>query len=101
MSKTILQFIFKCVVLILAQVVIFNNIVLFNAVVPFVFIYIIISAPVTWSVNVVLTIGFFSGMAVDAFSNTQGVNALACTVLASAVSCLLPVYAARRRPVGP
>lgn len=82
MSKTILQFIFKCILLILAQVVIFNNMVLFNAIVPFVFIYIIISAPLTWSVNAVLSIGFFTGFAVDVFSNTQGVNALACTILA-------------------
>lgn len=82
MSKTIIQYIFKCVLLILAQAVIFNNIVLFNAVMPFVFIYIIISTPITWSVNLVLTIGFFSGLAVDVFSNTLGVNALACTVLA-------------------
>lgn len=82
MTKTILQFILKCLLLILAQVVIFNNMVLFNAIVPLVFIYIIISAPVTWSVNVILTVGFFSGLAVDIFANTQGINSLACTILA-------------------
>lgn len=95
MSKTILQFILKCLLLILAQVVIFNNMVLFNAIVPFVFIYIIVSAPVTWSVNAVLSIGFFTGLAVDIFSNTQGVNALACTILAFLRSPIFYLYMQR------
>lgn len=69
-------------VLIPAQAVIFNNMVLYNVAVPLVFIYIIISLPVTLSTNLSLTIGFLTGLAVDIFSDTQGVNALACTVLA-------------------
>ncbi len=81
MSKTALTFIFKFILLTLAQAVIFNNIVLFNTVVPFVFIYIIISMPVTWSTNASLTLGFVAGVVIDVFSNTQGVNALACTLL--------------------
>lgn len=82
MTKTVLSFILKALLLILAQAVIFNNIVLFNVAMPFVFIYLIISMPITWSTNVSITIGFVTGLAIDVFSNTLGTNALACTVLA-------------------
>lgn len=82
MSKTALSFIFKFLLLTLAQAVIFNNIVLFNTMVPFVFIYLIISMPITWGTNASITIGFLAGVAIDVFSNTQGVNALSCTILA-------------------
>lgn len=95
MTKAIIQYIFKCVLLILAQAVIFNNIVLFNAVIPFVFIYIIISMPLTWGVNIALTIGFFTGLSVDIFANTLGVNALACTILAFARRPIFYLYMQR------
>ena len=81
MSKSIIQFILLCIVLVIAQAVIFNNLVLFSVAVPLVFIYIIISMPVTWSVNASMTIGFACGLAVDIFSDTQGMNALCCTLL--------------------
>lgn len=82
MTKTALNFILKFVLLVLAQAVIFNNIVLFNVAVAFVFIYIIVSMPVTWPTNLSLTIGFLAGLAVDIFADTLGYNALSCTVLA-------------------
>ena len=61
---------------------IFNNLILFNVALPLVFIYLIISLPVTLSTNWSLTIGFVTGLAVDIFSDTPGMNALACTNLA-------------------
>lgn len=81
MSKTVLNYILKFVLLVLAQAVIFNNIVLFNVAVAFVFIYLIVSMPVSWNTNVSLTIGFLAGLTVDIFSDTLGYNALSCTVL--------------------
>lgn len=82
MSKTVINYILKVILLILAQAVIFNNIVLFNVAVAFVYIYAIVSMPVTWHTNISLTIGFFTGLAVDIFADTQGINALASTILA-------------------
>ncbi len=82
MTRTILTFILLFAVLIPAQALIFNNLILFNVALPLVFIYLIISLPVTLSTNWVVTIGFLTGLAVDIFSDTPGMNALACTLLA-------------------
>ena len=82
MSKTVLTLIILFLVLIPAQAVIFNNLILFNVALPLVFIYLIISLPVTLSTNWSLTIGFVTGLAVDIFLDTPGMNALACTNLA-------------------
>lgn len=95
MSKTILQFILLCIVLVTAQVVIFNNLVLFSVAVPLVFIYLIISMPVTWSTNASMTIGFLTGLAVDIFSDTQGMNALCCTLLSFMRKGIFHLYVQR------
>lgn len=81
MSKTILTFTLKFILLVLAQAVIFNNIVLFNVAVAFAFLYIIVSMPVSWNTNASITIGFLAGLAVDIMSDTLGYNALSCTIL--------------------
>ena len=51
MTKTVLTFILLFIVLIPAQAVIFNNLILFNVALPLVFIYLIISLPITLSTN--------------------------------------------------
>lgn len=83
MTRTVITFILMFVLLIPAQAVIFNHLILFNVALPLVFIYLIISLPVTLSTNWALTIGFLTGLAVDIFSDTLGVNAFACTTLAA------------------
>lgn len=82
MNKTTITLIALFLVLVPAQAVIFNNLILFNVAIPMVFIYLIISLPVTLSTNWSVTIGFVTGAAVDIFSDTPGMNALACTNLA-------------------
>ena len=82
MTRTVLAFILLFVVLIPAQALIFNNLILFNVALPLVFVYLIISLPVTLGTNWALAIGFVTGLAVDVFSDTPGMNALACTILA-------------------
>lgn len=82
MNKTVLTLLLLFLVLVPAQAVFFNHLVLFNVAVPLVFIYIIITLPVTFSANVAMTVGFFTGLAVDILSDTPGVNALSCTLLA-------------------
>lgn len=95
MTKTALNFILLAIVLIAAQVVVFNHICLFNVAVPMVFIYLIVRLPVTLSVNWIMTIGFFTGLTVDIFSDTYGMNALACTVLAALRRPILRLYVNR------
>ncbi len=95
MSKLTLQFILLGVILVFAQVIVFNHICLFNVGVPMVFIYLIIRLPITLAVNWVLTIGFFLGLIVDVFSDTYGMNAVACTVLAMLKRPVLRLYVPR------
>lgn len=76
----------------LAQVIVFNHICLFGVALPLVLIYIIVKLPVSLNVNWVMTIGFFMGILVDIFSDTQGMNALACTVLSAIRMPILRLY---------
>lgn len=92
MTKEILKYLLLFVILVVAQVVVFNHICLFNVAVPLVFVYFIIKLPVTLSVNWAMTFSFLLGLTVDIFSNTQGMNALACTILASSRGGLLHLY---------
>lgn len=90
-----MQFIILGLVLVLSQVLVFNHICLFNVGVPMVFIYLIVRLPVTLALNWVLTIGFFLGLIVDVFSDTYGMNAVACTVLAMIRRPVLRLYVPR------
>lgn len=92
MAKDILKYLILFVLLVVSQVVIFNHICLFNVAVPLVFIYFIIKLPVTLSVNWVLTLSFILGLTVDIFSDTQGMNALTCTILAGLRLPVLRLY---------
>jgi len=94
-SKTLLQFILLTIILVLAQVLVFNHVSLFNMAVPMVFIYVILRLPITLSLNWMLTIGFFLGLTVDIFSDTYGMNALGCTLLALCRRRILRLYVPR------
>lgn len=82
MNKTALGILLAALILVPAQAVFFNNMVLFNVAVPIVFIYLIITLPITYSSEAATSVGFFSGLAVDILSDTPGLNALCATVLA-------------------
>lgn len=82
MTKTVIQLVALAMVLILLQVLC-SKIVLFGVATPIIFIYLILRLPVTLSRNWVYTIAFFMGLMIDIFNNTQGMNALACTLLAA------------------
>ena len=82
MTKTVIHFIILFVVLMALQLVC-NRIVLFNIAMPVVFIYLILRLPVNMHAGWVLTIAFLSGLVMDIFTNTPGMNALACTIMAA------------------
>ena len=88
MSKSVLQFIGLFVGMLLAQVIC-NRICLFGVAVPMVFFFFFIRLPMNLSVNWVICLSFLLGLGVDIFGDTQGMNALACTVLAV---CRRPVF---------
>ncbi|MDE5915268.1 MAG: rod shape-determining protein MreD, partial [Duncaniella sp.] len=95
MSKTVLKFILLGIILVLAQVIVFNHICLFNVAVPLVFIYLILRLPITRSLNCLLTISFFLGLIVDIFSDTYGMNTVSCTILAMCRRPILRLYVPR------
>ncbi|MDE5842111.1 MAG: rod shape-determining protein MreD [Muribaculaceae bacterium] len=92
-SLIILAFLFP--ILILLQVLIFNHIMLFNLAVPFVFIYFIVRFPLGVSGSWAITFAFLMGLIVDIFSDTLGVNALACTILAGVKPSVFYAYVPR------
>lgn len=69
-------------VLVLVQVLICNHVMLFNIAIGFVFIFVIVNLPMGLNTNYLLTWAFFGGFLVDIFSDTPGVNSLACVILA-------------------
>ena len=82
MTKTVIQFIARFLVLVVLQLVC-NKIVLFNIAMPVVFIYLILRLPVNLHGGWVLTVAFFTGLIIDIFNNTPGMNSLACTLMAA------------------
>lgn len=99
MGKTALNFVILFFVLILSQVVICNNICLFNTAIPIIFIYLIVRLPLTLNINIVLTIAFLTGLLVDIFSNTQGMNALSCTIISFVRRYILRLYVPREEDI--
>lgn len=83
MTKSLITFSVMFVMLVIVQALLLNHIVLFNSAVCFLFIYFLIKLPLNLSTNWLLTLGFLLGLSVDILSDTQGLNALCCTILAS------------------
>lgn len=95
MSKDILTFSILFVVMLLLQVLICNHIALFNVAVPIIFIYFIIRLPISLGDGWLFTFSFLIGFLVDMFSDTPGVNSLACTLLAGVKKPVFYAYVPR------
>ena len=95
MNKASISLFIWAILLILAQVLVFNRICLFGVAVPFVFLYILIKLPITLSREWMFTIGFAVGMIIDIFSDTRGINALSATILMAFRRPILRLYVSR------
>ena len=82
MTKSAIRYAISFLLLIPLQAIVFNHMILFNVAVPLVFLYLIISLPVTLGTNKSTILGFLVGFTLDMFCDTPGVNALCCTILA-------------------
>lgn len=82
MNSTVLVNIARFILLLAAQVVIFNNFNLFGFINPFPYILFIMLYPVNGNRNVLLLTSFFLGLVMDMFANSGGVHAASCLVLA-------------------
>lgn len=74
---------FKLAILILLQVLVFNQISVFGFATPFLYIYFLLKLPMGRNVFYVIIIGFLMGFIIDIFLNTPGINAAATTLVAS------------------
>lgn len=99
MTRTALFYILLAILLIVAQVVVFNHICLFGIAVPYVFIYILIALPLTLGSGKVITAGFFLGLIVDIFSDTAGLCALGCTVMGALRHPVIRLYFPREEDI--
>ena len=95
MYYTIIKYTLLFLVCILLQALIFNRIVLFHVAVPIVFIYFIIRLPINIKLPYLFTFSFLLGLIVDIFSDTPGVNALACTLISAVRQPIYYAYMAK------
>lgn len=95
MNKEVLKFALLFVAMLLIQVLICNHIAIFNIAVPVVFIYFIIRLPISIGQGILFSLAFMIGLCVDIFSDTPGVNALGCTLLAALKRPVYYAYVAR------
>lgn len=95
MNKTAIILFSWSIVLILIQALVFNHVCLFGYAVPFVFVYILVKLPVDMPKEWLFTIGFITGLIIDIFSDTLGMNALACTMTMALRRPILRLYVAR------
>lgn len=84
-----LRYVLLFVILLLLQVIVCNNLLLFGVAVPFIFIYFIICLPLDVNLNVLMLSSFLLGFSVDIFSDTMGLNSMACLLLSV---CKKPVF---------
>jgi rod shape-determining protein MreD len=82
MNSTLIANIARFILLLAAQVLIFNRIDLFGFINPFPYVLFIILYPVNGNKSGLLLASFFLGLLMDMFWNSGGVHAAACVVLA-------------------
>lgn len=82
MSSTLIINIFRFILLLMAQVVLFNNMALFGFITPYPYILFILLYPVDGNKLGLIASAFLLGIILDMFGNSGGVHAASCLVLA-------------------
>lgn len=95
MSKATIRYLILYCLLLPIQVIVLNRLVLFNCAIPLAFIYLLTVLPASFGTNRSLSLGFVTGLIVDAFMDTYGLNALCCTILAFVRKPVLHMYILR------
>src|SRR5690625_9365 len=74
--------VFRFIILLAIQTLIMNNIHLFGYSSPFIYIIFLIGFPLNTNKNLLIVLGFLLGLSMDIYSNTGGVHAGACVLIA-------------------
>lgn len=82
MKNSVLLNIVRFIVLIAAQVYLFNNLNLFGYVNPYPYVLFLLVFPFTTNRSLFLIIAFFTGLTMDMFGDSGGIHAAACLFLA-------------------
>lgn len=82
MNSTLLVNIFRFILLLAVQIIIFNNMNFLGYISPFPYILFIILYPVNGNKSGLVVASFLLGLIMDMFSNSGGIHATACLVLA-------------------
>ena len=82
MGRVIVNNLFRFVLLVCVQVFLLKNIGYYNLAVPFLYILFILLLPFKIPNALLFLLAFLTGLTVDVFYDTLGLNAAACTVLA-------------------
>lgn len=82
MSSVFLKNLARFVLLVFIQAFLLKNIGYYNLATPFLYILFIMLLPFNTPNWVLFPVAFLTGLTIDAFYNTMGVNAAACSVLA-------------------
>ncbi|HEX9150553.1 MAG TPA: rod shape-determining protein MreD [Flavobacterium sp.] len=82
MNSTLLVNIFRFVLLLAVQIIIFNNMNFLGYISPFPYILFIILYPVNGNKSGLLIASFLLGLIMDMFSNSGGIHTTACIILA-------------------
>ena len=82
MIKELAKYIFRFVILVLIQVLIFNNIQLSGYINPYIYILFILLLPFDTPGWLLLILGFLLGFSMDLFCDTMGMHTLATTLMA-------------------
>lgn len=84
MNSAVLMSFVRFFLLLAAQILVFNNIDLFGYINPFPYILFIILFPVDGNKQLLIITSFLLGITMDLFSNSGGIHAAACLILAYA-----------------
>ena len=82
MNSSLFFNLFRFIILLSLQVIVFNNINLFGFISPFPYILFIILYPVNGNKSGLLVASFMLGIILDMFSNSGGIHTTACLLLA-------------------
>jgi rod shape-determining protein MreD len=82
MNSTLLVNIFRFVLLLAVQIIIFNNMNFLGYISPFPYMLFIILYPVNGNKSGLLIASFLLGLIIDMFSNSGGIHTTACIILA-------------------
>lgn len=82
MLNDLLKHTLRWILLVLLQITIFNNIQFLGILNPFVYLFVVLMFPLGMPRGVLMLLAFVTGLTIDIFSNTGGLHAAACTLVA-------------------